>query len=546
MEGGRARQAVEAFAETARSPNLRRVQLAFGAAFAAEWGLTVAIGILAYRDGGVAAVGAVALARLLPSALLAPLVSGVIDRHRRDHVLVAACAIRAVALGLAGVVLAATGEPIPVYVLAAVATVAHTFVRPASSALLPSLCTTPSQLTSANVVRGLLDSLSALVGPLAVGLLVGPIGIDGVLVVAGVAVGWGGWLVSRVRYEVPPRAEAVVRGSTMHEVLAGFAIMLERREVGLMTGLAGMQAFTRGAFSVFAVVMAIDMLDIGEAGVGVLTAAFGAGAVVGSFGASLLVGASGFARWLGVGVALWSAPFAVVAFVSQEWAAFALLMIVGVGNALVDVAGFTAFNHLVPDEVMGRFFAGFEAVVALGVALGGPGAALLIELLGQRGAFIAVGALGPVCVLASWPALRRADIRMGVATRVIAVLQRVPMLRPLPLATIARLATLVNGREVPPGAVVVQEGETADDFFVIAHGRADVTKADRHLRRLGPGDCFGEIAALTRGPRTSTVRADTELKLLRLRGEHFVNVVSGYTPSESAAGALVAERLARG
>src|SRR5437762_3084331 len=71
-------------------------------------------------------------------------------------------------------------SPVPAYALAAIATLAGTLYRPAHSALLPSLCTTPLQLTSANVVRGLLDSASALVGPLAAGLLVGPIGVSGV------------------------------------------------------------------------------------------------------------------------------------------------------------------------------------------------------------------------------------------------------------------------------------------------------------------------------------------------------------------------------
>jgi hypothetical protein len=47
------------------------------------------------------------------------------------------------------------------------ATLAQTLYRPAHSALLPTLCRTPDELTSANVVRGLLDSVATLAGPLA-------------------------------------------------------------------------------------------------------------------------------------------------------------------------------------------------------------------------------------------------------------------------------------------------------------------------------------------------------------------------------------------
>ena len=63
-------------------------------------------------------------------------------------------------------------------------------------------------------------------------------------------------------------------------------------EVTLLIGLGVAQTFMRGCLTVFSVVVAIDLLDAGEAGVGVLNAAVGAGAVLGSVAASLLAGAS--------------------------------------------------------------------------------------------------------------------------------------------------------------------------------------------------------------------------------------------------------------
>ena len=153
-------------------PNLRRAQLSFGAAFAAEWALPVAVGILAYRDGGATAVGVVAMLRMLPSVVVAPLIAGVIDRRPREQVLVAVSFVRGTALAGAAVSVGVFDLAAPAYACAALATLAHTLYRPAHSALLPSLCTTPAELTSANVVRGLLDSFSALLGPLAAGGLV--------------------------------------------------------------------------------------------------------------------------------------------------------------------------------------------------------------------------------------------------------------------------------------------------------------------------------------------------------------------------------------
>jgi CRP-like cAMP-binding protein len=66
---------------------------------------------------------------------------------------------------------------------------------------------------------------------------------------------------------------------------------------------------------------------------------------------------------------------------------------------------------------------------------------------------------------------------------------------------------------------------------------------DRAVGLLGPGDCFGEIAALGRGQRTASVRAESELELLRLTGEQLVLAVTGCTPSRSAATQLVNKRL---
>jgi hypothetical protein len=63
---------VRALSASARSRSLRRAQLSFGATWTAEWAFTVALGVVALRDGGATAVGVVAFVRMAPAALLAP------------------------------------------------------------------------------------------------------------------------------------------------------------------------------------------------------------------------------------------------------------------------------------------------------------------------------------------------------------------------------------------------------------------------------------------------------------------------------------------
>src|ERR687889_2121407 len=116
--------AAAAFTSNARNPDLRRAQLSFLGAWTAEWAFTVALGIVAYRDGGAAAVGVVGLLRMVPSALLAPLLSPLADRGRRERVLVVVSTVRGIATAGAAVVAALDGPSAAIYGLAVLSTVA--------------------------------------------------------------------------------------------------------------------------------------------------------------------------------------------------------------------------------------------------------------------------------------------------------------------------------------------------------------------------------------------------------------------------------------
>ena len=125
----------------------------------------VAIGLVAFADGGAVAVGLVGLLRLVPAALLAPVISAYADRMPRERVLVdVECCPRRLRRWPLPPVLLADGPSVLVYALAVVSTIAFTPFRASHSALMPSLCRTPDELTSVNVARGALDSASVILG----------------------------------------------------------------------------------------------------------------------------------------------------------------------------------------------------------------------------------------------------------------------------------------------------------------------------------------------------------------------------------------------
>lgn len=238
------------------------------------------------------------------------------------------------------------------------------------------------------------------------------------------------------------------------------------RGLALLTGLAALQTFTRGALMVFVVVVAIKVVGGGQPEVGVLTAAVGVGAIGSSLSAALLVGRGDLARWFGVGVALWGLPLVAIGVAPQLSAVIVLLAIVGIGNALVDVGVFTLLARLADDSVLAlaRVFASFEGIITLGVAAGAIAASGLIDALGVRPALVVVGCVAPIGVLVGWRALGALDRRVRVQDADVALLQRVSILGPLPGVTIEALAAGLLRIELPAGATVFEQGEDGDDF----------------------------------------------------------------------------------
>ncbi len=121
------------------------------------------------------------------------------------------------------------------------------------------------------------------------------------------------------------------------------------------------------------------------------------------------------------------------------------------------------------------------------------------------------------------------------------LLADVPLLAGLPQATLRALAEAVRPVSVPAGRAVVVEGEPGDSAFVVRSGRVEVTAGPRVLGWFGRGYVFGEIAVLTGGPRTATVRARRDAELLVLARADVDRLIG----TEPAFAAAVARRLAR-
>lgn len=108
---------------------------------------------------------------------------------------------------------------------------------------------------------------------------------------------------------------------------------------------------------------------------------------------------------------------------------------------------------------------------------------------------------------------------------------RVDLIKGLPLFELCskrdlrRIAALAVEREVEAGTELITEGEPGTEFFVVVDGEVDVRRRGRRVARLGSGSFVGEIALLSRSPRTATVEAATPLRVLAIAGRDFVDLL---------------------
>jgi hypothetical protein len=459
-------------------------------------------------------------------------------------VLAAVSAIRGVAVGAAAALLALGTHHAIVYALVVVATIALTVFRPVHSALLPLLCTTTTELTSANVVRGLLESVATLAGPVLAGVLLAWSGPAAVFTAAALLSLMATVLLARIDYDAPVRAASTAHPHVVRETVDGLRTVSSHRDLRWLFGLGFAQTYTRGALNVFTVVVAFDLLDLGDPGVATLSAAVGVGGVIGSLVVSLLVGSRHLGLWLIVALVLWGAPIAVIGVVPKALVVYTLVAVVGLANAIIDVPFFTLPVRLVRDAVLTRVFAVFESIVTIGVAIGSALTPIAIALLGLRGAMIATGLLLPLAGGLAWRPLMALDERLAVRDSHIDVLRSTPMLRQLPVPSIEYLASRATARSVPAGTSLFRQGDVGDSFFVVAAGEADVIGDGATLRTVGTGDCFGEIALLRDVARTATVCARDGLVVFEIGRDAFLEVVSGHSTTNNAARAVVATHLA--
>jgi CRP-like cAMP-binding protein len=96
---------------------------------------------------------------------------------------------------------------------------------------------------------------------------------------------------------------------------------------------------------------------------------------------------------------------------------------------------------------------------------------------------------------------------------------------------------------IEAGRTLVEQGRTGHEFFLILEGTAVIRRNNRKLAELGPGQYFGELSILDRGPRSASVVANTDMRVLVLGQREFVGVLDSIPGMAYKMLTVMAQRL---
>jgi MFS family permease len=506
-----------------------------------EYSVWLGVLVYAYSHGGATVAALVAIAQLVPAAVVAPFMATIADRRSPVFLLAGGYLVQAVlTAAAAGAVV--VGVPAVVYAVAVIAAAAVTGIRPAQATLIPSVAATPDQLTAANVLVGWVEAAGFAAAGLMAGALIALGGVATVFVVcAGLGLG-AAMLVARLRaVNFTPAAE---RATAM---LAGLAESLRltasQPRLRLMLGLLTAQAAVAGALDLLIVILAVSVLGLSHAWVGYLNFAYGVGAVVAATVSVVLIG-----RRLGVPIvsATLLLSIAIAALASDVGLAVtvALLAVAGASHTVLDVSNRILLQRSVPAPLIGQVFGILEGLQAAGWALGTLLVPLLVYLGGSRLALLGVAVVLPLAAAVGGRGLFNLDAEAPVPVVEIALLRSLSLFAELPGPAIEALAASLTPVELPAGTVLIRQGDPGDAYYAIAAGELDVCQDERFVRRCGRGEGVGEIALLHSIPRTATVVAHSAATVYQLKREPFLTAVQSHAHTRREAHRIASALLA--
>jgi CRP-like cAMP-binding protein len=509
-----------------------------------SWAYNVALLAFVFeRTNSLTWVGIAGIARFVPALVLSPYAGVIAERTERVRLMVGAdllCVAWQVALAI---VAAADGPVAAGLAFSALTSATNVVYEPAVAATIPSLVD-EDDLVAANALNGTVQSLVVVAGP-AVGaamLLLGP-PATAFAVNAG-TFALSALLVSRLRARSRPVdvTEAGTAG-VIRQMTVGARTINALPAARTLVAFCVLVSFVYGTDTVLFVGASEERLGTGTHGFGYLLAGLGIGGLLMAAAVDRLAASRRLAPIIMLGVAGYCLPTALLTVVHDPALAFVIQVVRGGSTLVVDVLAIAALQRAVPHEQMARVFGVFFAFVLGAISLGALVTPPIVDVFGLDAGLVTM-ALAPFALGAlGYPSLTAID-RLA-AERTAALAPRVALLEQLGFFASAsrpvleRLAGLATEHSMPAATAIVTEGEPADALYVLAEGEVEVTsrgeagEGERRIRLMSAPSYFGEIGVLEGIPRTATVTATTDVRVLRIEGRALVDALTSAPVSTS-------------
>jgi CRP-like cAMP-binding protein len=134
-------------------------------------------------------------------------------------------------------------------------------------------------------------------------------------------------------------------------------------------------------------------------------------------------------------------------------------------------------------------------------------------------------------------------MRLGKDAKV-ELLKRVPLFSKLDKKGLQDVAHIADELDLPAGKEMATEGDRGREFFVLLKGEAEVTRGGERINTMKQGDFFGEIALVTRMPRTASVTAMSDVRVLVVTERDFGALLKRSPEISRGVAEALAERIA--
>ena len=128
--------------------------------------------------------------------------------------------------------------------------------------------------------------------------------------------------------------------------------------------------------------------------------------------------------------------------------------------------------------------------------------------------------------------------------RKVELISKVPLFARCSRHELEEIAKAADEIDLPEGKVLTREGDRGREFFVLLDGTAEVRQNDEVIRKLGSGDFLGEIALISREPRTATVTTSSPVQALVITDQAFGALLGHMPEVQQKVLETLADRLA--